>query len=221
MNFTASLFPAPFYWLSHAAFALLFGWALYTAPWYMIRNRENLHVFLGSTVGLLILWTLNAGIKPGMGFHLLGATLLMLMFGWQFALFSITLVMVGQALYGNIEWFGFSLNALLMGGIPVLFSFAVFRLSLLFLPKRFFVYTLFNGFFCAALTMGVTMLLASALLACCSRYTLDAVIHGYLSFAPMMMFAEGFFTGMLATSMVLFRPEWIGSFDDRRYLKGK
>ncbi len=221
MNFTADLFPEPVYWLSHLAFAVLLGWALYSAPWYKIRNRENLHVFLGTTVALLVIWSLKAGIKPGMSFHLLGATLLMLMFGWQFALFSISLVLLGQALYGNIEWFSFSLNGLLMGGFPVLFSFAVFRLSLLFLPRHFFVYTLFNGFFCAALTMGVTILLVTLLLSCCSHYTFETIRHSYLPFAPMMIFAEGFFTGMLATSMVLFRPEWIGSFDDRRYLSGK
>ena len=221
MNFTADLFPEMFYWMAHLAFAMLLGWALYSAPWYKIRNRENLHVFLGTTVALLVIWSLKAGIKPGMSFHLLGATLLMLMFGWQFALFSISLVLLGQALYGNIEWFGFSLNALLMGGVPVLFSYAVFRLSLLFLPRHFFIYTLFNGFFCAGLTMAMTMVLVSLLLACCSHYSFETIRHSYLSFAPMMIFAEAFFTGMLATSMVLFRPEWIGSFDDRRYLSGK
>ncbi|NIR25585.1 MAG: hypothetical protein GWN77_01130 [Gammaproteobacteria bacterium] len=221
MNFTADLFPDLYYWLAHAAFAAVFIWAIYTAPWYKIRNRENLHVFLGTTVALLVIWSLKAGIKPGMSFHLLGATLLMLMFGWQFALFSLSLVLVGQAVYGNIEWFSFSFNALVMAVIPVLFSFAVFRLSVLFLPRHFFIYTLFNGFFCAGLSMGVTMLLVALLLACCTHYSFEMIRHNYLIFSPMMIFAEGFFTGMLATSMVLFRPEWIGSFDDHRYLDGK
>jgi len=221
VNFTADLFPELFYWLAHLVYASVLGWALYSAPWYKIRSRENLHVFLGATVALLLIWSLKAGIKPGMSFHLLGATLLMLMFGWQFALFSLSLILVGQALYGNIEWFSFSLNALVMAAVPVLFSFAVFRLSVLFLPRHFFIYTLFNAFFCAGLTMGVTMLLVALLLACCSHYSFDQIRDNYLIFSPMLIFAEGFFTGMLATSMVLFRPEWIGSFDDRRYLSGK
>jgi uncharacterized membrane protein len=221
MNIPADLLPAPLYWLGHLLYALVLGWALLSAPWYKIGNRENLNVFLGASVALLLLWTLKAGIKPGMSFHLLGATLLMLMFGWQFALFSLSLVLLGQALYGNIEWFSFSLNAMVMAAIPVLFSFGLFRLSLRFLPKHFFVYTLFNAYFCAALTMAVTLALASLLLLCCGAYDWEALSEKYLPFAPMMIFAEGFFTGMLATSMVLFRPEWIGSFDDRRYLNGK
>lgn len=221
MNFTADLFPELFYWLAHLAYAMVLGWALYSAPWYKIRSRENLHVFLGATVALLVIWTLKAGIKPGMSFHLLGATLLMLMFGWQFALFSLSLILVGQALYGNIEWFSFSFNALVMAAVPVLFSFAVFRISILFLPRHFFIYTLFNAFFCAGLTMGVTMLLVSLLLGCCTQYSFEVIRDNYLIFSPMLVFAEAFFTGMLATSMVLFRPDWIGSFDDRRYLNGK
>jgi len=221
MNIPANLFPEWYYWLSHLGYALVLGWALYSAPWYKIRDRENLNVFLGATVAVLLLWTLKAGIRPGMSFHLLGATLLMLMFGWQFALLSLSLVLVGQAAYGNITWFSFSLNALLMAAVPVLFSFALFRLSLRYLPKHFFIYTLFNAYFCAALTMGVTVMLASLLLLAGSGYSWEDLVDHYLPFVPMMVFAEGFFTGMLATSMVLFRPEWIGSFDDRRYLNGK
>jgi uncharacterized membrane protein len=36
-----------------------------------------------------------------------------------------------------------------------------------------------------------------------------------------MMFAEAFFSGMLITGMILFRPEWVMTFDDKRYLHGK
>jgi uncharacterized membrane protein len=221
MNFPANLFPEPLYWSAHVAYFLLMGWAIFSAPWHMLRSRENLHVLLGATVVLLVLWSLKAGIHPGMSFHLLGATLLMLMFGWQFALFAISLVILGQALYGHIEWFSFSLNVMIMGGMPVLFSYAVYRLSQFYLPKNFFIYTLFNGFFCGAMSMALLITVASTLLYCCGGYTWDDIYHRYLPFAPMMIFAEAFFTGMLASSMVLFRPEWIGSFDDRRYLNGK
>ncbi|MGM0595056.1 MAG: energy-coupling factor ABC transporter permease [Pseudomonadota bacterium] len=221
MNFPASLFPEMFYWGAHLLYLLVMAWALYTAPWHMLRDSENLHVLLGAAVALMLLWSMKAGIRPGMNFHLLGATLLMLMFGWQFALMVISTVLVGQGLYGNIEWFSFSVNALMMGVGPVLFSFAVYRLSQYYLPKHFFIYTLFNGFFCAALTMALVVATTCLLLYCCGGYSWDDIYYRYLPFAPLMIFAEAFFTGMLATSMVLFRPEWIGSFDDRRYLHGK
>ncbi|MCW8828531.1 MAG: energy-coupling factor ABC transporter permease [Gammaproteobacteria bacterium] len=221
MNFPATLFSGELYWGAHLLYLLLMGWAIYSAPWHMLRSKENLNVLLGATVALMVLWSLKAGIRPGMNFHLIGATLLMLMFGWQFALFSLSLVLVGQGLYGNIEWFSYSLNALMMGGGPVLFSYAIYRFSQRYLPKHFFVYTLFNAFFCAALTMGLLVAVTSFLLNCCGGYSWDDIYYRYLPFAPLIIFAEAFFTGMLATSMVLFRPDWIGSFDDRRYLHGK
>ena len=221
MNFPASLFPESLYWGAHVAYLLLMGWALFSAPWHMLRSRENLHVFLGASVVLLVLWSLKAGLHPGMSFHLLGATLLMLMFGWQFAFFAISFILLWQMGFGIIQPFSFSLNALLMGALPSLLSFALLRLSLRYLPHHFFVYTLVNAYFSAAVVMAVVVLSASGLLLCCSPYDWALLKRSYLPFIPMMVFAEGFFTGMLATSMVLFRPEWIGSFDDQRYLKGK
>jgi len=221
MNIPAHLFPESLYWGSHIIYGLLMLWVLYSAPWYKLKDQENLHVFLGAIVVLMVLWSLKAGIRPGMNFHLLGGTLLMLMFGWKFAMIALSMVLVGQGIYGNIEWFSFSLNALLMAAWPVLFSYFVYRMSQYYLPRHFFVYTLFNGFFCAVLTMGLLILITSLLLYSFGGYSWDDIYHRYLPFAPMMVFAEGFFTGMLTTSMVLFRPEWIGSFDDRRYLSGK
>lgn len=221
MNLPADLLDAPVYWVAHLLYFLLLMWAAYTAPWYKLRQQGNFNILLGASVLLLLIWNLKAGIHPGLGFHLLGATLFMLMFGWQFALLSISFVLIWQMGFGIIQPASFSLNALLMGGLPSLLSYALLRLSLHYLPRHFFVYTLVNAYFSAALVMAVVVIITSLLLLCCSPYDWVLLKRNYLPFMPMMVFAEGFFTGMLATSMVLFRPEWIGSFDDRRYLKGK
>ncbi len=221
MNLPLHLFPDFFYWGANFLYVPLLLWILYSAPWYKLRDKENLHVFLGAAVVLTLLWSVKAGIRPGMNFHLLGATLVMLMFGWKFAILTLSLVLVGQGIYGNIEWGAYSLNALMMIIGPVLFSYFIYRISQIYLPKHFFVYTLFNGFFCAILTMLLLVITTCILLLCCGGYDWDDIYYRYLPFTPMMLFAEGFFTGMLTSSLVLFRPEWIGSFDDRRYLSGK
>lgn len=221
MNLPSQLFPDFFYWGSHFLYIPLILWVLFTAPWYKLRDKENLNVFLGATVVMMLLWSIKAGIRPGMNFHLLGATLLMLMFGWKFAILSLSLVLMGLGIYGTIEWSTFSLNALMMIIGPVLFSYFIYRLSQRFMHKSFFIYTLFNGFFCAILTMLLLVTTTCILLYCCGGYDWDDIYYRYLPFTPMMVFAEGFFTGMLTSGMVLFRPEWIGSFDDRRYLNGK
>ena len=43
----------------------------------------------------------------------------------------------------------------------------------------------------------------------------------YARFLPLMLFPESFITGALITMMVVFRPAWVVSFDDERYLKGR
>jgi uncharacterized membrane protein len=221
MNLTNDLFPSLIYWLAHLLFLVLLAVAIKTAPWKRMRENEQMHVFLGGCVALLVVWTLKAGIHPGLNFHLLGGTLFMLMFGWQFAILGLTLVVAGVMLNGSGDWQSFSLNVLLMAGIPVLLGHTLLRLAVRRLPHNFFIYAIFNGFFAGGLSMVVTVLTAAALLVCCGPYSFDWIAERYLIFIPMMAFAEGFFTGMIATGMALFRPEWISTYDDKRYIVGK
>ncbi len=221
MNLSYGLLPEPLFWMAHAVFAVVIGRAVYTAPWKRLGDNQQRHVFMGSAVFLLLIWSMKAGIDPGLDFHLLGGTLLMLMFGWQLALISVALVLGGVTLNGVGDWSSFSVNALLMGAVPILLSYGIYRFAVRYLPHHFFVYVIVNAYFCAGLAMAATVFTASLLFLCCSSYTFDKLAGSYLTFAPFMMFAEGFFTGMLAASMALLRPEWIWTFDDRRYLAGK
>lgn len=221
MNFADGLFPDAIYRVAHTLFILLMGFTIYTAPWKRMGKNEQLHVFLGSCVALLIVWSLKAGIHPGLNFHLLGGTLFMLMFGWQFAFIGIAMVTVGVTLNGQADWQSYTLNVLLMAALPVLLSYGLLRFAVHRLPHHFFIYTIFNGFFTGGLTMLATIMTSSLLLACCGPYTFEWIAEHYLPFTPLIMFGEGFFTGMIATSMALFRPEWISTYDDRRYIIGK
>lgn len=221
MNLPYVLLPAWLHWIATALFVLLLFKAVRRAPWPRFRNKELLHVLLGSCVLLLLIWSLKAGIKPGLTFHLLGGTLFMLMYGWEVALVAISLVLAGSVLNGVIPWQSFAINALVMGALPVLFSHAVYRLAVWYLPHHFFVYTLVNAFFCAGLAMALTVTAGSLLLVGFGPYSLDVVMRNYLPYVPLMMFGEGFMTGMLITGMALMKPHWLITFDDRRYIAGK
>ncbi len=221
MNVAYGLLPDGLLWFANVVFALVLGAAVRSAPWRRLREGNQLHVFLGATVFLVLLWSLNAGIQPGLNFHLLGATLLTLMFGWQLALVSLTFVLIGVMINAGGDWATFSLNGFLMAVVPVAVSQGVYRWAIRSLPHHFFVYVIVNAYFCAALAMASTLAFASLMFVCCSPYTFSDLTDSYLPFAPLIMFAEAFFTGMLAASMALMRPEWIWTFDDSRYLAGK
>jgi len=221
MNFASDLFPIYLPWVAHLIYAAILGVAIWTAPWKRLKSNEQMHVFLGGCVLLLLIWSMKAGIHPGLTYHLLGATLFVLMFGWQLALIGLGVVLIGVIYYNGGDWQSFSINALVMDVLPVMLSYGLYRFAVRYLPHHFFVYVLVNGYLAGGLAMGITVLSSSALLVALGPYSLTSVVHDYLPFAPMMIFAEGFFSGMLTAGMALWRPEWIWTFDDARYLAGK
>lgn len=221
MNLPYTLLPEWLHWVATVLFVLLLIKAVRRAPWQRFRDRGLLHVLLGSCVLLLLIWSLKAGIKPGLTFHLLGGTLFMLMYGWAVALVAISLVLAGSVLNDVIPWQAFAINVLVMGALPVLVTHGVYRLAVWYLPHHFFVYILVNAFFCAGLAMVLTISTSSLLLVWFGPYSVETVLRDYLSYAPFMMFGEGFMTGMLITGMALMKPHWLITFDDRRYIAGK
>jgi len=221
MNLSFGILPVTLHWLASIVFLFVLAVAFYTAPLKRLREGEQLHVFLGSVVLLMLLWQMKAGLAAGLYYHILGGTLFTLMFGWQLAFMGITIVVAGSTLNGIGDWPTFAVNSLIMAGIPILISHWLLRFAVRYMPHHFFVYVLFNAFFCGGLAMGATVVTASLLLACCSAYTLHELANDYLIFAPLMVFAEGFFSGMLAAGMAIMRPEWISTFDEHRYITGK
>jgi len=169
----------------------------------------------------MVLWNIKTGIKPGLNFHMLGATALTLMFGPELALVGMALVLLGSTLAGFSGTWTFSLNALLMGVLPVLVSHAVYRLADTRLPNHFFVYVFVNGFFGAALAMASAGFVATALLGAAGAYSFSYLYGEYLPFYMLLAWSEALLTGMAVTLMAVYRPEWIGTFDDARYLRGK
>jgi uncharacterized membrane protein len=221
MNLHYQLFPAWLHVVATALLLLLLVKAVRNGPWRRFQNRELLNVFLGSCVFLLVIWNLKAGIKPGLTFHLVGATLFTLLYGWEIAFIAICLVLTGSTLYGFIEWQAYAVNTLVVGAVPILFSYAVYRLAVWYMPHHFFVYVLINAFFCGGLAMALTVVTASLLLVTFGPYSFGTVKYSYLVYLPFMVFGEGFMTGMLVAVMTLMKPHWLITFDERRYITGK
>jgi uncharacterized membrane protein len=204
-------------WLAAAAMAWLI---LRRARWAMLRDPHNLHVFLGAAVAVLSLWLIKTGIKPGLSFHLLGAAALTLMFRPLFALFAIGLISAGLAIWQG-QYAAIPANWLLMGAVPVSVSWGIYRLVDSKLPNHLFVYIFLNAFFGAALSAVAVGLAATVFDAVAGTYPLHYLLDEYLPYYLLLAWSEAFATGMLITIMVIYRPEWVATFDDRRYIDGK
>lgn len=220
MNLVSSNIPAHWQWLLWLASALIAGIVVWRARWNMMLDQHNLNIFLGATVAVLALWLIKTGIKPGLNFHLLGATALTLMFRPLFALFGMALVIAAITLWHG-EYSAFAPNLLLMGALPVAVSWAIYRLVDRRLPNHFFIYVFLNAFFGAAVAISVVGFASTGFVALSGAYPLHYLLEEYLPYYLLMAWSEAFLTGMIVTLMVVYKPEWVATFDDKRYIEGK
>jgi len=221
MDFPSGLLPAPWLWGSHLAYALVLLYALYRAPWWHLRGAESLNVLLGACVAAMLVWTLKAGISPGLYFHSLGATTLTLMFGWQFAIIATGVITLAITISGGAGWESYAANALVMGVVPVLVSYGIYAMVDRRLPNHFFIYVFLSAYGGGVLSIVGTGLAAMVLLTLSGVYPLARVTHEFLPYIPLLAFPEGFLNGMLMTGLIVLRPQWVSTFDDERYLRGK
>lgn len=195
--------------------------AIWRAPWRRLADSSQLNVWLGTVVMLTLLWSLQAGVKPGLSMHLLGATLFTLAFGPYLSFIGLSLVLLGVSMNDAAGWGAYAVNALLMGGVSVLVTQTVLRFNERFLPHQYFVYIFANGFFGAALAMAATGICASLLLVVAGVYPIDYVFSEYLPYVLLLAFGEAWLSGMMVTLFVIYRPEWVSTFEDSRYLRDK
>ena len=221
MNLTDTLLGEAWYWAAWAVWLPLFALCVFRAPWGRLRDSEQLNVWLGMIVLLTLLWSLKAGVKPGLGFHLLGATVFTLSFGPFLAFIGLSLVTLGITLNGEAGPLAYGINALLLAGLSVLLSQGFYRLLSGLLPRHFFVYIFVNGFLGAALTIIGVGFGVSVLLALAGAYPWDYLVSDYFPYFLLLGFSEAWLSGMVITLFVVYRPNWVLTFDDSRYLMGK
>lgn len=220
MNLVTANIPPHWLWSLWLLVALLGLLIVRRAGWRMLGDAANLNIFLAATVAVLGLWLIKTGIRPGLNFHLLGATVLTLMFRPLFALFSIALVTAAISLWSG-EYAAYPANWLLMGVVPVGVSWAIYTLTDRKLPNHLFIYIFLNAFFGAAIAILFVGLASTGFVALSGLYPLSYLLEEYLPYFLLMAFSEAFITGMLITMMVIYKPEWVATFDDQRYLLGK
>jgi len=193
--------------------------ALRRARWWHLRDRRDFNVLGCAILGVLYIWTMQAQVTATLTLHLLGATLLTLMFGWSFALLAISGVLITLTVMHGGNWFALPWNALLLGVLPITISYGLFRVTDRYLPNNFFIYIFICAFFGAAVSMSAVILATTAMHSLAGEYNLAYMGYNYVPYGLLMMFPEAFITGMLMSIFVAYRPHWVSTFDDARYLQ--
>jgi uncharacterized membrane protein len=218
MNFPEGLFAGTWEVGAFMVLGLVWLWCLRTAPWRRLADSGQLNVWLGAVVVLTLLWSMKAGVKPGLNLHLLGATAFTLMFGRQLAIVGFSVVMAAVTLNGAAGWEAYGLNVLLTAVFPCFAADLLLKIVERYLPPNFFCYIFCAAFFGAAVAVVSTGLLATIVLWLAGVYSATMLFEDYFPYFALIGFAEAWLNGAAITLMVVYYPSWVGSFDDRRYL---
>ena len=121
MNFPDGLFPDSWAYGAFVLLTFVWLWCIRLAPWQRLRQEGQINAWLGAIVVLVLMWSMKAGVKPGLALHLLGVTTLTLMFGRALAILGFSLVLAAVTLNSTlagmptsdaIGWQSYALNLL-------------------------------------------------------------------------------------------------------------
>jgi uncharacterized membrane protein len=167
------------------------------------------------------MWSLKAGVKPGLNLHMLGAMAATLTLGPWLALVALAAALSGVTLNGAIEWDAWPINFILMAVVPVAIASGIQRCIERWLPAHFFVFIFVTSFAGAALTVMLQGAVASAAMVVAGAYSAEFLLSDYLPFFLLLGFSEAWISGAIVTLLVVYRPDWVAGFDDSRYLLNK
>ncbi len=222
LHIPSALLPDGLLWFANVLFIVILFYVLRFAPLKkLVKNTSDQHVYFGAMVILLIVWGIKAGISPGLGFHQLGAALFTLMFDWPLAIIGLTVILVASIAVQLPDWLSLGINGLVSIVVPVMTTYGILKLSQKFLPDNFFIYIFVCAFFGAGLSIATSRLSATVLLSLIHAYPDAKLVQESLMYLPLFMFPEAFVTGMLISVFVVYKPEWVATFDDKRYIIGK
>lgn len=196
-------------------------YALLRAPWHILRQADSSHVLFGAAVLVLMVWQLRVVVAPGLHIHLLGVTVLTLMFNWQAALMAHALVLCGTTLTSGADFPAFAANGLFTGVVPIGVSYAFWRLNERYLPGNYFIYIFVAAFFASAFAIAACGVSSYLVLQAADSPLAEQVLEQYLLLYIPITYPEAFLTGGVMSVLVVYRPQWIATFDDNRYLNGK
>ncbi len=221
MNLFDNAVPAVWLWCGNLVIAVLMLLALRSRPWSWLDSNSRQHAYAGATVVCMLLWSISAKLGGGPSFHLLGTTVLTLMFGPRLAFLAACLALVGVSVAGGAGWMALGLNALLMGAVPIAMSYGIYRWADRRLPNHFFVYVLVSAFVNGAFAMTACRLATLMLYWWADAPAADTATSDYLLASVLLAWGEALTSGMLMTVFVVYRPAWVMLFDDARYIVGR
>lgn len=178
---------------------------------------ERINSLGGVCVALLLLWQLKAAINPLLPLHFLGLSCLTLMAGGRGALIGGTLITLISALWHQ-QYHLLAVDLLTLVSLPVMISRTALFVVRALLPGHLFLYIFVAGFLGGALGLSGGLAARALLLASQELVTWPQAMAQGIELLPLLAFPEGLMNGMAVTLMAVYRPQWLATFDERKFL---
>jgi len=180
---------------------------------------HRLHLVAGAAVALALLWSVRAGVDPGLGLHVLGITAVVLLLGWRLAMLAAALASLALVLVGDMPWVTAPAGWLLSAAVPGAVAAATAWIARFHLPRNPFVFIFVCAFFASGLALLLTWLLSAALLSWSGQASPSGADSSLLAFLPLVLFPEGFINGAIMSMLIVYRPDWVRLYDERFYIR--
>lgn len=218
MQFKAVLFSGFLLQLAWLLAGVLLLAALRRAPWRAVLTVPlRQHALFAAIVLLGLIWSFRFEVVPGFHCHPFLMTTLTLVFGWSFALLGGALVALLVAVVGRADLHALPLDWLLTVALPVTLAYGLMRIQYRLPMRNLFFYILGLGFFG---TIAITLFTCGTvwlLLASTQTPTFMEMLWDKSAVVVPLLYAEGFLNGVLVTSITVFLPDLVKTFDDRHF----
>jgi uncharacterized membrane protein len=194
-----------------AAAALLA--ALFFQPWAVLRAPALRVPWVAAVVLLAFAWTAQSRLPGALPVILSGACLLVLMFGWPLAILTVLALAAGTWAGGAAPHRALTLIAW-SGVVPATLALGLGMATRRWLPRNVFVYILARAFLGTAIAVALAAVLHVAWL----RLGAPAGESPLLTAGWLIAWGDAFLTGGLAAIFVAYRPQWLLTWSDERYL---
>lgn len=184
-------------------------------PFNQIRPDALQHLWLSTIVTLAVLWAFDVWVQDGLVLHLLGATLMVTLFGWALALIGSCIVIVMVAVILGTPWDGIGLTMLALGVLPVAVSATVQAIFAAWLPNRRMAFILGHGVATSAIAVLVTCGATFAGHLALRDLAWSAVASPFLINGAVLAIGEALFTGAMTALIAVYKPAWMKTFDKR------
>lgn len=199
----------------------LLGWMFRGMTWDELFVPGRVQQFTLAGLALLLIWSLRAASVDGLAMHFLGVVAVTLIFGWRLAILMVSLVVITLGVIGIVDPMLVPVTVLTNGVAPALATWALLRFSERRLPPHMFIYLYVVGFFGGMLSVVVVMGGNALVYGLFTDATWESIFQEYLQYTPLLVLPEGVLNGMIITGLVMFRPEWVATYSDARYVDGR